>query len=172
MLNVFALVPSRSLFVIKCSSGGLYDICIWSWILNDFRKRKTTSFSGVNILHNRTRENRKFHVVVRQRRQRNEQKSVMHVHRYYCLSRDLVPREGSDCEIAVLVAVMSPAYEVSHAWCWPKGSQRLRTRWWTITKATEISNNSGASRAQRSTMSRKIWLSMHPRNFGCLVDVN
>ena len=21
-------------------------------------------------------------------------------------------------------------------------------------------------------MSRKIWLSMHPRNFGCLVDVN
>ena len=27
-------------------------------------------------------------------------------------------------------------------------------------------------RAQHSTMSRKIWLSMHPRNFGCLVDVN
>ena len=41
----------------------------------------------------------------------------MHVQRYYCLSRDLVPREDSGCEIAVLVAVMSPAYEVSHAWC-------------------------------------------------------
>ena len=41
----------------------------------------------------------------------------MHVQRYYYLSSDLVPREDSGCEIAVLVAVTSPAYEVSHAWC-------------------------------------------------------
>ena len=50
----------------------------------------------------------------------------------------------------------------SYLTCYP---QHLRSM--GVTEKTVMAELSCAKHAQQYTMSKKIWLSMHPRNFGC-----
>jgi len=72
-LNFIALIPSRSIYQMLANFSGVEFL---RTVLK-FRKRQRRSLSCVNASTNR--EIRQFHVEVVQRRQRNVQKSVMHV---------------------------------------------------------------------------------------------